>query len=224
MAFFTFVMQNYHINHSIMNHAANHRFNHFINKVGHAHGMANYFQLDNSTFSMKLERDNAQQCCVLTVKYYVKNPMMHLTDFPVEVSDYIYTFYSHEFVQMTYHISFPDAYPFEPPKWSLDAMKLSTDIFPGVTISLRDYYQDMVELHNDQYRREITSGNPICVFQDLPIVAEMSPEQQERWAESYYWSPAITVESDILKFITRIHHFEHIFRDDLPLDYGYQVK
>lgn len=207
-----------------MNHAAIHRFNHFINKVDHAHDMANYFQLDNSKLSITLDRDTTQQCCVLTVKYYVKYPMMHLKDFPSDVSEYIYGFYSHEFVQLTYHISFPEFYPFEPPKWSLNAMKSSTTVFPGVTMSLQDYYQDIVELHNDQYRREITSGNPISVFQDLPRVAEMSPERQERWAESYYWSPAITIETDVLKFITRIHHFEYIFRDDLPLDYGYTTK
>jgi hypothetical protein len=204
-----------------MNHAANHRFNHFTNRFDHdKDAIANYFQLDHSKLFITLEQDTAQQCCVLTVKYLVEYPMMQLDNLPSDLSKYIFAFYSHEFVLLTCHIDFPEFYPFTPPVWSLSTMKSSTTVFPGIEMSLQDYYQEIVELHNNQYRREIVLGNPESAWQDLPIVAEMSPEQQERWCESYYWSPAITIETDVLKFITRIHHFEHLFHNNLPLDFG----
>ena len=190
-------------------------------------GLVSYFQLNNSNLSITLNRDMERNCCVLTVKYMVEQPMLELSNLPLELSKHIFSYYSHECVQLKYTISFPEFYPFEPPKWSLDTIQSSASVCPSTTF-LRDYYQDIVELHNEQYRRDVSIGNPVCVGQRVPDVSEMSPERQERWAEHYYWSPAITIETDVLKFITRIYHFDYVFHNDddnhLPLDYGYAIK
>ena len=147
-----------------MNHAANHRFKTFTNKVGHdKDAIVNYFQLDNSKLSITLEKDSTNTYSILTVVYMVKSSMTLLADLPLELSKYIFEFYSHDPVQLTYRIDFPEVYPFEPPVWSLKTVKSSTT----TAMSLQNYYQDIVELHNNQYRRDITLGNPESAWQNL---------------------------------------------------------
>ena len=209
------------------NNAVNQRWVAFTSRIANwnkNHDIMGYFQLNDSNLSIILDRE--RNCCVLTVKYMVEQPMLELSNVPLELSKHIFSYYSHECVQLKYTISFPEFYPFEPPKWSLDTIQSSASICPSTTF-LRDYYQHIVELHNEQYRRDVSIGNPVCLGQHVPDVSKMSPERQERWAEHYYWSPAITIETDVLKFITRIYHFDYVFHNDdnhLPLDYGYTIK
>jgi len=47
-------------------------------------------------------------------------------------------------------------------------------------------------------------------------ISQMSDLQRKRRFDYYYWTPAITIEKDILCFIKRINHFQYILQPDFP--------
>ena len=192
-----------------MNKAAHNRFRDFLLQVNgialskrilpqyraFPHGLrtdvAPFFDLQNdadAAISIAFDKRPDQTKCLLTVRYTRKiacvGPMLNAaTPLPEPVISLIEE-YAHHHIFLQFEVAFGDEYPFTPPTWSLahadTAIDYDGDAHGGLT--LPEYYAYLVELHNDSYRRATSRGAP--------------------------WSPAITIEKDVLQFVTRIHHFD----------------
>ena len=91
--------------------------------------------------------------------------------------------YSYSFISIETRIYFPNNYPFDPPIWRL--VNVKTNI--NTSIDLRSYYKYIVNNHNEIYKYKKKN--------------------------KYNYSPAITIDADLLYFIQRINHFEYITED-----------
>ena len=97
----------------------------------------------------------------------------YFLELPMEINRLISS-YIPSYIEINTRIHFCDEYPFRPPKWSLTSVVDKSSSY----INLQEYYEYIVNCHNNQYQRS--------------------------------WSPAIWIETDILCFVLKINHFEHI--------------
>ena len=178
--------------------------------------IAEYFDLtfqekECMSITLKKHPNKPENCALLTVKYSLKNPIENISTIPIELLRIVYSYASHEYIQLTFMITFPVDYPFSPPTWSLEEEKNNLSFSALNHTTIYDYFQVFTSVHNEQYRREDINHTE----EELSI---MSDFHRKRSIDYYYWSPAITIEKDILCFIKRINHFQYILQPDCPLE------
>lgn len=136
----------------------------------------------NDRISFAVEKDPDNKYCIFTVKYVTQNTPDICLDFAdlPESVSCLIAEYFCRTIELKFKITFPETYPFEAPIWSLVEEKNDMTHLPKQFV-LGEYYQDIVNRHNSSY----CNGG-------------------------YNWTPAITIRTDILLFIEKIHHFEMI--------------
>ena len=83
-------------------------------------------------------------------------------------------------INLNFKISYPDMYPFRHPVWNLESASTSMECKLPNSISFYDYYKYLVDKKNNNY-------------------------------ETFnFWSPMLTMEKDILTFLSYLNHFEEI--------------
>ena len=196
------------------------------------HDLVKYFKLsyqDTERVSMIIheldsnENPSNHGILVFTVTYTTKTPFTIIDGIPLDISRKIHAYISYSTIQLTFTITFTETYPFTPPKWSLKDENSIVSNVSNLSIPIRDYYQELVNNHNNQYKRSPdldTEGSEPFPF------SVNDPHTKSRYAEYYYWTPAYTIEKDILNFIMRINHFEYILQklEILNLNYGTNIR
>jgi len=207
----------------------NNRFRNFLINVSRKSipdiNIATYFDLshkENENISITLVKHPHQlyeNCVILTVKYSKKIPIENISSIPIELIKKIYSYASCEYIDLSFMIKFPSDYPFSPPTWSLmkETNNVSFSALNNVTI--RDYFQELATIHNEQYKRDAE-----CNEYDKEKISLMNDLHRKRMVDYYYWSPAITIEKDVLSFIKRINHFNYILQPDYPFDKYSQIE
>ena len=199
----------------------NHRYRDFLKNVCEKskqdRNIATYFDLqykENEKMSITMEK-HPDNHIIVTLKFSVKTPIENIPYVPLELVQKIYSYVSYEYIHLSFKITFPEGYPFVPPKWTLMEENNNVSHSALQNITIRDYFLRLTTVHNEQYKRDEE-----CVFNeyDKNVLATMSDSQRKRVIDHYYWSPAITIEKDVLYFVTRINHFDHILQTDIPFE------
>jgi len=200
----------------------NNRFRDFIINVSKKsmpyRNIATYFDLpckENEHMSITLTKHPLLfvNCLVLNIKYCIKIPIENISTIPIELIKKIYSYASYEYIDMSFKITFPVDYPFSPPTWSLMEEKNNVSYSALTNITIRDYFQELTTIHNEQYKRDAE-----CNEYDKEKISKMSDLQRKRTIDYYYWSPAITIEKDVLSFIKRINYFNYILQPNYPFE------
>lgn len=134
----------------------------------------------NEKLSFAMEVFPEQRNCIFSVDFVTQNTPTLKPSFnlPVELCQIINS-YSSNFISLKFKIEYHYNYPFVQPKWSLVSEQNNMTHLPK-NIVLSEYYQDIVERHNGQYRR------------------------------GHNWTPAINIRTDMINFIMKILHFDVI--------------
>jgi hypothetical protein len=148
------------------------------NRIQHFERIIGLDVCKTGTFYIEVnkEKDNILE---VFLKYDVesfdlkKNPIRNL---PREINCLIAE-YVPSFIKMIFKINYQNAYPFQPPCWSL---VLCDDRLTYLK-NAKEFYENKTQLHNDTNNRS--------------------------------WSPAITMEKDILYFVSKINYFEYFVND-----------
>jgi len=176
--------------------------------------LVKYFNLqykETEMVSMNIEVDDSQpNRIILSVEYSTKTQFVLLKGIPFELSRMISSYIPPNRIQLKFAISFPKEYPFIPPKWSLIEDLSNITSIPNLIVPTTQYYQELVDTHNNQYKRSPDLDNDGS--EPYPF-SGTCPHKKSMHAESYYWSPAHYIEQDVLNFILRINHFEYILQD-----------
>jgi len=159
--------------------------------------------------TLEAHPQHPDNCIILYIKFYQKNPIANISIIPIELVQKIYSYVSHEYIHLSFMIKFTDEYPFVPPIWSLmdEKNNISSSVLYENNITFRDYFQQLTQNHNEQYQRNQES---ILSEHDDETWANMSENQRKRIMDHYHWSPAITIEKDVLCFLMRINHFDYL--------------
>jgi hypothetical protein len=201
------------------NQVFQHRFRKFIKNISEkssqTKNIATYFDLTckpNEHLSIILQKhpQKSENCIVLSLEFIQKKPMEQLSlSLPMELIQKIYSYLSYEYIHVSFMITFTDEYPFVPPKWSLmdEKNNVSSSMLYMNNITFRDYFQSMIESHNERFK--CIQESILSEYND-EIWADMNENQRKRIMDHYHWSPVITIEKDVLCFLTRIHHFEYL--------------
>lgn len=75
-------------------------------------------------------------------------------ELPIDISRVISSYLS-SYIIIEFVINYPSDYPFSPPRWSVDNVKHNIDSEP---IDILEYYQYIVQKHNDCYHRHWSPG------------------------------------------------------------------
>jgi hypothetical protein len=138
----------------------------------------------NDKISFTMEKDPNDMFCILTAKYTTQNTpkkVFVFTKLPQEICKLISEYTCNiNTIELKFKITFCNMYPFEAPVWSLIEEKNDMTHLPKGFV-LKEYYQDLAERHNSHYNT---------------------------WG--FNWSPSITICTDVLLFIERLHHFDFI--------------
>ena len=133
------------------------------------------------SLSILVDKDPHNRHGVVSVHHVVKTPVEDVcAGFPMLPLDVcrVVAEFACDHLCATFHVSFPEDYPFCPPAWSLATFDASlekryrSDEYGGMTLC--DYHTYLVDVHNEHYREA-------------------------------RWSPAVTVEKDVLTFIERMY-------------------
>ena len=188
----------------------NHRFKSFLNNISQTKNIATYFDLtfkENEYMSITLEKhpQNPENSIILSLKFSKKNNMENISTIPLELLQKIYSYVSHEYIHLSFMVIFTNEYPFVPPIWSLmdEKNNISSSILYTNNTTFRDYFQKLIQNHNDR------NQSILCEHGEYSL-ANMSENQRRRILNHYYWSPAMTIEKDVLCFLTRINHFDYL--------------
>lgn len=127
---------------------------------------------------------------LFTIKYIKKNTLYKF-DLPLELNSLIAS-YTDDYIIIKIRISYGKDYPFKQPIWSL--FNVDTNIHNPV-LDLKQYYRYLVDLQNDQYQSFIVAN---------------FVNNNYMYTKYDQWSPAITIDKELISFITRINHFEYI--------------
>lgn len=144
------------------------RIRRFMDIVVHS-SLQYYFGISNIQIEV-LENENE---IFVTTHFNHKSPVYDIQQLPIEISRLIAS-YNETYIIIKTKIHFGNSYPFDRPIWTL----LDVEHNVNGSISLKEYYQYIVDNHNQQYVR--------------------------------YWSPAITIDKDILEFVQKVNHFQYL--------------
>jgi hypothetical protein len=144
-----------------------------------------YFDIipkEKDHISFTMEKDPENMFCILNVKYTTQNTPNNVTDFARLPKEIceMISEYSCNTIDLKFKITFCNMYPFSAPVWSLIDAKNDMTHLPKEFV-LNEYYQELVDRHNSHYNT---------------------------WG--FNWSPSITICTDVLLFIEKIHHFDLI--------------
>jgi hypothetical protein len=144
--------------------------------------LARYYQLKKGTYeSIELDKEVIDSCIHLTLRYRKRKPCP-VFDLPPEMMAKIRSYLTYTIV-LKFKIHYSIDYPFSPPIWF---MKGVTHTIPN-QVNLTDYYCYKVNAHNSQYVQYLIDG-----------ISNTS------------WSPAMSIEKDILSFLEKINHFDEM--------------
>ena len=169
----------------VLPHVLPRRFHDFTRLVGNT-SIVDYLGIvprKNEKLSFKMDMFPEERHCIFSVNFVTQNAPTLKPSFnlPVELCDIINS-YTSNFISLKFKIQYHVNYPFQQPVWSLISEQNDMTHLPK-NIVLSEYYQDIVERHNGQYR-ELSRG--------------------------YNWSPAITIRTDMINFVMKILHFDTI--------------
>jgi hypothetical protein len=168
----------------------NARLTNFIDKFSDIK-MEDYFGVkSNPNTHLKFRVIKCHNEVLFAIKYIKKNTLYKF-DLPLELNNLIAS-YTDDYIIINIRISYGKDYPFRAPIWSL--FNVYTNIHNPV-LDLKQYYKYLVDLQNDQYKLFIVNN---------------FVNNNYMYTNNDQWSPAITIEHEILSFITRINHFEYI--------------
>ena len=147
--------------------------------------MADFYQLKKSYEKINIEKSVQSDSILLNIHYRKKSPYINFT-LPTELNQLIHEYLIYE-IEIKIKIKYSPSYPFSPPIWFLQGVRhnLVTEV------CLLDYYSYKVNQHNQSYTTYIILGN------------------HHNFTENA-WTPAITVEKDILSFVQKINHFDEV--------------
>jgi ubiquitin-protein ligase len=147
--------------------------------------MAVFYQLNKAYEKINIEKSVQTDSILLNIHYQKKSPFIHFT-LPSELNQLIHEYLIYE-IEIKIKIKYSPSYPFSPPIWFLQGVQhnLVTEV------CLLDYYSYKVNQHNQSYTTYITLGNHLNFTENA-------------------WTPAITVEKDILSFVQKINHFDEV--------------
>ena len=168
----------------------NARITKFIDKFSDIK-IEDYFEVNsNPNTHLKFRVMQCHNEVLIAIKYSKKN-MLYKFDLPLELNSLIAS-YTDDYIIIKIRISYGKDYPFKPPIWSL--FNVDTNIHNPI-LDLKQYYKYIIDLQNDQYQSFIVAN---------------FVNNNYMYTKYDQWSPAITIEHEILSFITRINHFEYI--------------
>ena len=137
---------------------------------------------EKDKISFTMEKDPENMFCILNVQYMTQSTPNNVLDFAGLPPEIcrLITEYTCKTIDLKFKITFCDMYPFSAPVWSLIDEKNDMTHLPKGFV-LSEYYQDLVDRHNSHYNT---------------------------WG--FNWSPSITICTDVLLFIEKLHHFDFI--------------
>lgn len=144
--------------------------------------LARYYQLKKTPYEcIDVSKEVIDGCIQVTVVYQKKSHCP-LLQMPPEMIAKIRSYLTYK-IELKVKIQYSENYPFSPPTWSFNSV---THTIPN-QVNLTDYYIYKVSCHNNQYVQYLLDG---------------------RYRTE--WTPAITIEKDILTFIQKINHFDEM--------------
>lgn len=144
--------------------------------------LARYYQLKKGTYeSIYIDKEVIETCIHLTILYVKRSPCPSF-DLPNEMIEKIRSYLTCK-IEIKTKIHYSINYPFSPPIWFIKEVRHT---IPN-QVNLMDYYCYKVSLHNQQYVQYLIDG-----------------------IYSTSWTPAISIEKDILGFIEKINHFDEM--------------
>jgi hypothetical protein len=144
--------------------------------------LARYYQLKKGPYeSIDIRKEVVDSSIQLTIRYQ-KKAHCPCFDLPPEMLANIRSYLTNT-IELHLKILYSIDYPFSPPVW---VMRGVTHTIP-TQVDLLDYYCYKVNCHNRQYVQDFLGGN-----------------------STSSWSPAISIEKDILTFIQKVNHFNEM--------------
>jgi hypothetical protein len=144
--------------------------------------LANYYKMNERPLEeLHVHAQLKENTILLNIHYEKLAPLIEV-ELPPELIHLIGEFLSYT-IEIQTKIKYSTNYPFVPPVWFMENIHHTLkprDYEPSCIV---DYYVDKLNQHNQQYNRR-------------------SINEQ--------WSPAISVEKDILVFLQRVHHFHEM--------------
>ena len=102
---------------------------------------------DNEKLTIHTSKFN-QNKIGLHIRYKYKNKTLDFLNLPKEISRNISNFLD-QYIDISIDLTYPNDYPFKEPKWSLTNINYNID---RTTIPLKEYYNYLIEKHNETYR------------------------------------------------------------------------
>jgi len=153
--------------------------------------LASYFELQKNPFEhIEIHTEVQENRVQLHIHYKKFAPPLKLS-LPPELIRLIGEYLSYS-ILVHAKIEYSSNYPFVPPIWFIEEVKHNIVRQEYGPFYLLNYYIGKLKDHNHQYNRYIMDQ-----WNDLG----------NGLIDNSLWSPAITVEKDILVFLQRINHF-----------------
>ena len=147
--------------------------------------MADFYQLNKSSSheNIHIGKEIGSDSIGLTIRYKKTSPFL-VFDLPYELNQLIHEYLIYV-IDLKINIKYSPSYPFSPPIWFLQSVNHNLH----TQVCLLDYYSHKVNLHNQSYVTYLLNGD---------------------WTRETGWTPAITVEKDLLSFVQKIYHFDEV--------------
>jgi hypothetical protein len=147
--------------------------------------LANYYQLKQCPDESTTIKTTLQSNTLLLAIRYQRSVTPQNIRLPNEIIRHIYGYLLYQ-IELHTKIDYSIDYPFAPPIWYIESVQHNLPHTGYHPFYLLDYYIDKIHQHNRLYNRLLLEGNQ--------------------------WTPAISVENDILLFVKRVHHFDEIMK------------
>jgi ubiquitin-protein ligase len=116
-------------------------------------------ELGNKVMIDATKTNNANEMKII-IQYH--EPIYYdIFELPMDISRVVSSYLS-SYIIIEFIINYPSDYPFNPPRWSVDSVKHNIHSLP---IDVLDYYQYIVQKHNDILRNDWSPG--IHIDRDL---------------------------------------------------------
>jgi hypothetical protein len=146
--------------------------------------LSHYYQLKHGPDEgVEIEKDVKEGSVLLTIRYKKKSSCPQL-DLPSEILSYINEYLNY-YIEIKTKITYSPNYPFSPPVWFIQEVNHN---IPG-QYYMMDYYIYRVSQHNKSYNRYVL-------------------KMEQPFYEG--WTPAISIDKDILSFIQKVNHFDEM--------------
>jgi hypothetical protein len=122
-----------------------------------------YFNLNNTEnkkINFKYFINKEMNSIELHIKIFKKDRKIIFNNLPLELSDIISSYMDH-YIKIKISIFLPLTYPFSIPIWNLIDVEHNIKSI----INLKNYYNYLVEKHNNRYMRDWSAG--IQIFKDI---------------------------------------------------------